>query len=145
MFVARMEAKLESLAQSCLRLLNAAFHYREYRNSANPESATVAPQRQPPQIGCLAGVPSGPGGPEGTRKAVRRKIAACHRHIQVGPSPRPSFTPSPRPHPSWSDDPSAPGSAPFGQDWPPPNKSSPSPSAIPSRDFSQLPPKPQSS
>ena len=53
MFVGRMEAKLEGLAQSCLRLLNAAFHHREYLNSANPESATAAPRRQPPQVGCL--------------------------------------------------------------------------------------------
>jgi hypothetical protein len=30
-----------------------AFHYREYLNSANPDSATAARQRQPPQIGCL--------------------------------------------------------------------------------------------
>jgi hypothetical protein len=28
------------------------------------------------------------------RNAVRRKIAACHRHIQVGSSPSPSAKPS---------------------------------------------------
>jgi hypothetical protein len=44
MFVARMEAKIEGLAQSCLRLLNAPFNHREYLNSTNPESATAAPQ-----------------------------------------------------------------------------------------------------
>jgi hypothetical protein len=53
MFVARIEAGLEGLAQSCPRLLNAALHHREYLNSANPESTTAAPQRQPPQIRCL--------------------------------------------------------------------------------------------
>jgi hypothetical protein len=30
-----------------------AFHHREYLNSANPETATAARQRQPPQIACL--------------------------------------------------------------------------------------------
>ena len=36
MFVGQMEAKLEGLAQSCLRLLNAAFHHRKYLNTTNP-------------------------------------------------------------------------------------------------------------
>ncbi|MCX6636060.1 MAG: hypothetical protein NT090_13420 [Acidobacteria bacterium] len=38
MFVEQMEAKLDGLAQSYLRLLNAAFHHREYLNTTNPES-----------------------------------------------------------------------------------------------------------
>jgi hypothetical protein len=42
-------------------------------------------------------------------------------------------------------DPSAPVSAPFARVWLPPNRSLPSPSAIRSRNFSHLPPKPQSS
>jgi len=41
MVAGRMEANIEGLAQSCLRLLNAAFHHREYLNSANPESAAA--------------------------------------------------------------------------------------------------------
>jgi hypothetical protein len=42
-----------SRMQSCLRLLNAAFHHRKYLNGANLASATPAPQRQPPQFACL--------------------------------------------------------------------------------------------
>ena len=38
MFVDQMETKLDGLAQSYLRLLNAAFHHREYLNTTNPES-----------------------------------------------------------------------------------------------------------
>ncbi len=38
MFVEQMESKLDGLAQSYLRLLNAAFHHREYLNTTNPES-----------------------------------------------------------------------------------------------------------
>jgi uncharacterized protein YukE len=38
MFVEQMENKLDGLAQSYLRLLNAAFHHREYLNTTNPES-----------------------------------------------------------------------------------------------------------
>jgi len=38
MFVEQMEAKLEGLAQSYLRLLNAAFHHREHLTTTNPES-----------------------------------------------------------------------------------------------------------
>ena len=60
-------------------------------------------------------------------------------------SPRDCFRSSPRPNPSWYGDLSAPGYAPFVRDWPPPNRSSPSPSAIPFRNFSQVPPNPQSS
>ena len=41
MFVGQMKAKIESLAQSCPRRLNVAFHHREYLNSANPESAAA--------------------------------------------------------------------------------------------------------
>ena len=80
------------------------------------------------------------------RNAVRRKIAAYHRHIQLGLIAQGllQILSATKP-PSWSGNPSAPGSGPFAPDWPPPNRSSPSPCAIPSRNFSQLPPKPQSS
>jgi hypothetical protein len=37
MFVEQMEAKLEGLAQSYLRLLNAAHHHREHLRTTNPE------------------------------------------------------------------------------------------------------------
>lgn len=37
-FVEQMEAKLEGLAQSYLRLLNAAFHHRQHLNTTNPEA-----------------------------------------------------------------------------------------------------------
>lgn len=47
--------------------------------------------------------------------------------------------------PGKSGNPSVPGSEPYAQAWPPPNKSSPSPSAIPSPVLSPLPPEPQSS
>jgi hypothetical protein len=38
MFVEQMEAKLDGLAQSYLRLLNAAWHHREYLRTTNPDS-----------------------------------------------------------------------------------------------------------
>jgi hypothetical protein len=102
--------------------------------------ATTARQRQPapaPQIGCPAQrAPATPSAEES-----RPAIATSNS----GSSPRACFRSSPRRHPSWPGDSSAPGSGPFGQDWPPPNRSLPSPSGIPSRNFSQLPPKPQSS
>ena len=79
------------------------------------------------------------------RDAVRRKIAAYHRHIQLGLIAQACFRFSPRRNPRWFGSPSARGSAPFALDWPPPNRLSPSPSAIPSRNFSRLPPKSQSS
>jgi hypothetical protein len=41
-----MEAKLESLAQSCLRPLNAALHHRGYLNTTNPG---CLPERRPPK------------------------------------------------------------------------------------------------
>jgi uncharacterized protein YukE len=37
-FVEQMENKLEGLAQSYLRLLNAAFHHRQHLNTTNPEA-----------------------------------------------------------------------------------------------------------
>jgi len=81
-------------------------------------------------------------GPEGVPKAMRRKIAVCHRHFWVGLSLGACFRSYRRPHPGWSGDFSAPAAGPFGQDRPHPKRSSPPPSAIPSRNFSQLPPKP---
>src|SRR5664280_2372938 len=62
-----------------------------------------------------------------------------------GSSPRDCFRSSPPRNPRWSGSPSARGYAPSGQGWPPPNRSWPLPSAIPSRNFSQVPPTPQSS
>src|ERR1035441_4596499 len=62
-----------------------------------------------------------------------------------GSSPRDCFRSSPRRNPPWSGSPSAPGYGLFGQGWPPPNRSWQLPSAIPSRNFSQVPPTPQSS
>jgi hypothetical protein len=38
MFVDQMEAKLDGLSQSYVRLLNSAFHHREYLKSTNPNS-----------------------------------------------------------------------------------------------------------
>ena len=93
------------------------------RSSGNHHKSDARP-------GCPAQRAPRPGGPEGgsegAPKAVRRRIAACRRRIQVGSSPRASFGSSPRPHPNWSGDSS---------------RSSPSLFAISSRDFSQLPPK----
>lgn len=37
MFVDQMEAKLEGLSQSYIRLLNSAFHHREYLRATNPD------------------------------------------------------------------------------------------------------------
>jgi hypothetical protein len=62
---------------------------------------------------------------EAYRNAVRRKIAAYHRHIQLGLIAQGLLQISPQPHPSRSGAPSAPGSAPFGPAWPPPNRSWP--------------------
>ena len=83
---------------------------------------------------------------EAYRNAVRRKIAAYHRHIQLGLD-RPRLTAD-----SLRDQPHAGlavlrlvGSELFARDWPPPNRLWPLPSAIPSRNFSQVPPNPQSS
>jgi len=57
MFVEQMESKLDGLAQSYLRLLNAAFHHREYLNTTNPESIRheareleKALAQQPPKV-----------------------------------------------------------------------------------------------
>ena len=38
MFVEQMESKLEGLSQSYVRLLNSAFHHREYLRITNPDS-----------------------------------------------------------------------------------------------------------
>jgi uncharacterized protein YukE len=38
MFVDQMESKLEGLSQSYVRLLNSAFHHREYLRATNPEN-----------------------------------------------------------------------------------------------------------
>jgi len=38
MFVDQMESKLEGLSQSYIRLLNSAFHHREYLRGTNPDS-----------------------------------------------------------------------------------------------------------
>ena len=38
MFVDQMEAKLEGLSQSYIRLLNSAFHHREYLRATNPDN-----------------------------------------------------------------------------------------------------------
>ena len=57
MFVEQMESKLDGLAQSYLRLLNAAFHHREYLNTTNPESIRHEArelekglEKQPPKV-----------------------------------------------------------------------------------------------
>jgi hypothetical protein len=81
--------------------------------------------------------------PTATPSAVRSRPTIAT--FNSDSSPRDCFRSYPRRNPSWSGDPSAPGSAPFARAWPPPNRSSPSPSAIPFRNFSQVPPNPQSS
>ncbi|MBZ5728296.1 MAG: hypothetical protein LAP87_25345, partial [Acidobacteriia bacterium] len=79
------------------------------------------------------------------RDAVRRKIAAYHRHIQLGLIAQGllQILSATKPTLVWQSF----GSwmRPFDQGWPPPNRLSPLPSALPSRNFSQLPPIPQSS
>jgi hypothetical protein len=49
MCVKPMKAKIEGVARSCPRLLNAPFHHRKYLNSASPRTATAARRRHPPQ------------------------------------------------------------------------------------------------
>ena len=82
---------------------------------------------------------------EAYRTAVRRKIAAYHRHMQLGLIAQGlmQVLSAKMPKQVWRS---------FGSwirtvrpDWPPPSKSSLSHSAIASRSFSPLPPKPQSS
>ena len=46
MFVEQMETNPESLAQPCLRLLNAALHHRGYLNTTSPG---CLPQARPPK------------------------------------------------------------------------------------------------
>jgi chromosome condensin MukBEF ATPase and DNA-binding subunit MukB len=38
MFAEQMESKLDGLSQSYVRLLNSAFHHRQYLNTTNPDS-----------------------------------------------------------------------------------------------------------
>jgi len=80
------------------------------------------------------------------RDAVRRKIGAYHRHIQLGLITPKDYFRSSRPRcRSRSGDHSAPGSARFAPAWPPPNRWPLSQCGIRFRNFSQVPPKPQSS
>jgi len=63
----------------------------------------------------------------------------------LGSSPKACCRFSPRRNPRWSGSPSARGSEPFARDWHLPNRLWPLPSAIPSRNFSPVPPNPPSS
>jgi hypothetical protein len=48
MFAEQMESKLDGLSQSYVRLLNSAFHHRQYLNTTNPDSIRRKPRRSRP-------------------------------------------------------------------------------------------------
>jgi hypothetical protein len=57
MFAEQMESKLEGLSQSYVRLLNSAFHHRQYLNTTNPdairkEAAAIGAdlEKEPPKV-----------------------------------------------------------------------------------------------
>jgi len=98
MFVEQMETNPESLAQPCLRLLNAALHHRGYLNTTSPG---CLPERRPskdrglpsPHPGCFAAQSLLRVLSTTTDKLVWRYFAAWIRTVRPGLAP--PNTPSP--------------------------------------------------